>query len=184
MDPREELRQAYLLYPGMRRLRGWEWDAVRVITRDGTSKYMVDILFTDGGAHGLFHFQPPDDLDMDLTCVTEVCWEHTTYTRCIDDPEWVRRVEDILYSPYSAALQLREWREEVRRAVWAAYHEGWRDWGLTVASSISNSTGVRGFRTLAEQAEWDPDETMELYMAQRPGSDHRRRRVAWLNRVR
>ena len=101
----------------------------------------------------------------------------------IDFDSWVEQIEEILYSPYGAVIQLNAWRSTVNHAIYAAMSQGLEDEELSIVASIANSTGERGFLNLAEEHEWDLEATILGYVAQRPDNDHRRRRALRLQEL-
>jgi len=163
-----------------RRIRRWEINAIEIIMSGALGKSPIDIVPTDGGAHGFAHFQPPNDLniswmehyeaDDDIPeCIRTSGFNH--------DDDWVSDIERVLYSRYSVAIQLTAWRSGVSRAVAEARRNGWEENHWTIAAAIANSTGQRGFINLAGSAGWDPELTIQAYTDQRPDSRHRRRRA-------
>jgi len=188
-----ELERAHMLDPNLapigvwvgdrtsdrrREIDDWELAAIDIIMNSGAiGKDWNDILTTDGGAHGFAHFQPPNGLDLEELEIYEYMEEVKGDIHWIDQIFWVEHLETILYSPYSAAIQLRAWRSTVNHAVYGAQRNGWEDEELVIAASIANSTGERGFLNLAEECGWDPAATIQGYMDQRPDSNHRRRRA-------
>ena len=173
--------EAHMFDTRLTRLRGFELDAIRVITSaDSIGKRPYDIVRTDCGAHGLFHFQPPEGIlewsPWDVSDVIRRACECPFYNR-----EWVETVNLMLHiHPYGPGYQLLEWRDRVLRAAYYASRTGWPPERLSWALAIANSTGVGGFRRILRP---DPEETLDLYLAQRPDSNHRRRRAEALRRL-
>lgn len=190
-DFREELERAHLLDAScasissrgssdrQRRIRDWELEAIQVIV-GRRAKSIIDIVPTDGGAYGFAHFQPPNDLGLSWM---EHYESDPNIDECIltDDfhlnSDWVSDTQDILYSRYSVTIQLTAWRAGIDRAIYAAQANGWSTRQLTIAAALANSTGESGFISIAEASNWDPEETLVAYIAQRPDSRHRQRRA-------
>ena len=162
-------------------IRSYELDAITVITSaDSIGKRPYDIVRTDCGAHGLFHFQPPEGIlewaPWDVDDVIENAGDCPYYNQ-----EWVEAVDHMLHIfPYGPGYQLLEWRDRVSAAVYYARQAGWPRDRLSWALAIANSTGVGGFRRILRE---DPEETLNLYTEQRPDSNHRRRRAEALRRL-
>jgi len=173
--------EAHMFDTRVTRLRRFERDAINVITSaDSIGKRPYDIVRTDCGAHGLFHFQPPEGIlewaPWDVSDVIRDAGDCPYYTR-----EWVETVDIMLHMyPYGPGYQLLEWRDRVLRAAYYASRAGWPPERLSWALAIANSTGVGGFRRILRP---DPEVTLDLYLAQRPGSNHRRRRAEALRRL-
>jgi len=173
--------EAHIFDARVTRLRRYERDAISVIAAaDSIGKRPYDIVRTDCGAHGLFHFQPPEGIlewaPWDVSDVVENAGDCPYYTQ-----EWVETVDMMLHIyPYGAGYQLLEWRDRVANAAYYARRAGWPTERLSWALAIANSTGVSGFRRILRP---DPEVTLDLYLAQRPGSNHRRRRAEALRRL-
>ena len=166
-----------------RRVADWELDAVAIVISGSLGKDVLDILPVDGGAHGFAHFQPPNDLRQDFMAHYD---EDDDVDECIQtddfhlDPVWVSDIQTVLYSRYSVVIQLNAWRRGVDSAVYEARDSGWEDEHLAIAAAIANSTGEYGFRRLLDSAAGCPAQAIQLYVDQRPGSNHRRRRATAL----
>lgn len=197
-DIEHELERAHMLFPHIspigvssdtsdrrRQIEDWELESLSIIMGGVLGKDYHDLVETDCGAHGFAHFQPPNGLNLsefefyeesENDGLIETCW--------IDDqPKWVFRLEEVLYSPYGIALQLTAWRDTVDYAIYRALERGWVDEELTLVASLTNSTGARGFLDLADEHDWDPHLVIQGYMDQRPDSDHRRRRAQRLQEL-
>ena len=163
------------------RLRRFEREAIEVITSAGSiGKRPYDIVRTDCGAHGLFHFQPPEGIlewaPWDVTEVVENAGDCAYHNQ-----EWVGTVDQVLHMyPYGPGYQLLEWRDRVLAAAYYASREGWDSDKMAWALAIANSTGVSGFRRILAE---DPEDTLDYYLAQRPDSNHRARRAAALREL-
>jgi len=160
------------------RLRRFELEAIQIIAApDRIGKRPYDIVRTDCGAHGLFHFQPPEGIlewsPWDASSVIQAAGSCPYYTR-----QWVNLVDLTLHIyPYGAGYQLLEWRDRVLAAAYYARDAGWPSERLSWALAIANSTGVSGFRRILRE---DPEKTLDLYVAQRPESNHRQQRANML----
>ena len=171
----EQMFEAHNFNPDITTIRSYERDAIMVITSaDSIGKRPYDVVRTDCGAHGLFHFQPPEGIlqwaPWDVEDIIENAGDCAYFNQ-----EWVEAVDHLLHLyPYGIGYQLLEWRERVSGAVSSARNAGWPRNRLSWALAITNSTGVGGFRQILRE---DPEETVRLYLEQRPGSHHRQRRI-------
>tara|TARA_Y100000310_G_C20587140_1_gene766041 strand:- start:636 stop:1358 length:723 start_codon:yes stop_codon:yes gene_type:complete len=177
----DSMAEAHNFDARITRLRRFEREAIEVITSAGSiGKRPYDIVRTDCGAHGLFHFQPPMGvLEWAPWDVSEVV--ENAGDCAYENQQWIETVDYLLHMyPYGPGYQLLEWRDRVLAAAYYASQEGWEADKMAWALAIANSTGVRGFRRILSE---DPDETLEHYLAQRPGSNHRARRAEALRRL-
>ena len=171
----EAMAEAHNFDGRVTRLRRFEREAIEVIAAaDSIGKRPYDIVRTDCGAHGLFHFQPP------MGILEWAPWDTSEVVENAGDcaynnQEWVENVDYMLHMyPYGPGYQLLEWRDRVLAAAYYASREGWESDKISWALAIANSTGVSGFRRILAE---DPEDTLDYYLAQRPGSNHRARRV-------
>ena len=174
----DSMAEAHNFDSRVTRLRRFEREAIEVITSAGSiGKRPYDIVRTDCGAHGLFHFQPP------MGVLEWAPWDVSEVVENAGDcpynnQQWVETVDHMLHMyPYGPGYQLLEWRDRVLAAAYYASREGWEADRMAWALAIANSTGVSGFRSILVK---DPNETLDIYMAQRPTSSHRQRRVTAL----
>ena len=177
----DSMAEAHNFDARVTRLRRFEREAIEVIaSADSIGKRPYDIVRTDCGAHGLFHFQPPMGiLEWAPWDVTEIV--DSAGDCAYENQQWVETVDYMLHMyPYGPGYQLLEWRDRVLAAAYYASQEGWEADKMAWALAIANSTGVSGFRRILSE---NPDETLEYYLAQRPGSNHRARRAAALRRL-
>jgi len=177
----QQMTEAHNFNPSITTVRSYELEAIRVISSaDSIGKRPYDVVRTDCGAHGLFHFQPPEGILQwaywDVSDVVENAGTCPYFNQ-----EWVETVDRLLHVyPYGIGYQLLEWRDRVSAAVYYARQAGWPRNRLSWALAIANSTGVGGFRSILRE---DPEETLQLYTDQRPDSNHRRNRANMLRRL-
>jgi len=166
-DPVEIFEHAPLLLP-LRDLQPYERLAIRLLTDQG--KGLWDLLDLDCGTSGAFHRPPTQDADP-----YDLGW--TSDDQCpIQDPAWRQTATDFLYSPYSAAIQLRTWRLVISPATSAAHQAGVRDpRTLAVVACIANSSPVLA-QDLGLEHDWDPRAMLQAYVDQRP-TRHRTERA-------
>lgn len=163
----EDFAYAHLLVP-IHPVESWELAAIEIISSGVRGKCLIDIVYTDCGATGIFHLQPDDPL----------CLGHESDYECpIRDQEWVDQVRQVLYSPYSAAIQLDAWRGRVDRAVRHAREAGCHPRELAVVASIANSVGENGTVRIGVRCDWIIEDMIEIYTNQRSESLHRARRA-------
>lgn len=150
----------------------WELLTIRALIRDGAStRHQLIIAPTDCGAFGVFQMQPqqhPLNITYDSDCAYQ-------------DPVWRDNILALLYSDYGARVQLEEWRGIVDVVVQPAQNAGYSDAQLAAIAALANST-PRGTLSLARAHNWRLHAILDGYLAARPYSDHRRRRVAWIHR--
>jgi len=144
----------------------WEVDAITIITRS-SSRSPVALHEVDCGAAGWAHFSP-GRLGIGLT------WEGDC---AYDDEVWRDQTLAVLYSEYSASIQLNAWRRIVGQATYPARRAGCDDDDcLTIVASIANSSPTLA-RELGRETNWDPWKMADGYEESRPGSLHRARRA-------
>jgi hypothetical protein len=171
-----ELEHAYMLDPSVRPLRDYEQEAIRITTSRGRT--LVD--FTSISRHGFAHFTPPNGLNVpaleEFRPVEGECINTDWHT----NREWRNALNEVLYSPYAAVIQLQEWRRETGPGIAYARQQGWSGEQLAVAAVLCNGIGSRGFRELTAEYGHDPEATIAGYLAANP-TRHARLRSRQLN---
>lgn len=88
-------------------------------------------------------------------------------------------MERFVDSPGSETVQNQAWLDQMRPTVEIAIEHGWKDGrSLAVATGVANSIGGGGFKCLANQRGWLPEDALEKYVGT---NAHRKRREDAIN---
>lgn len=138
-----ELNNLNEIAPWIRNLATAERMAIDIVTVGHDSKNWYDLIRTDCGAYGMFHFQP----NYDYWGVGIVSDSECAY---YDDHVWRYKVENLLYSDYSIPLQVEAWRSIVEpvASLYAGRAISIRDYSLMLA--IANSSPYEAVRMSQE----------------------------------
>jgi len=172
----------------------------KVIARGGQSKTYTDLIPLDGGTVGIAHFATGGLASLYREMDTEKYFEKSeavmisdfsakcrpegksgndTGWGCFSKAWWHDGMARFLASPESVDAQNRAWLALMKPSIDAALAQGWTDRrSLAIAMGITNSLGSSGFKKLAANNGWKPEQVLSAYVGT---NEHRKRRRDALN---
>ena len=173
---------------------------IDVLARGGQSKRYTDLVALDGGTVGIANFatgglaslyhemdtqkyfgKSREDMVSNFSgkCRPAGKTGNDTGWGCFSQKWWHDGMANFLASPESEDVQNKAWLALMEPAVRAALDHGWRTRrNLAIAMGIANSMGSSGFKSLAAQQQWKPEQVLTAYVG---NNAHRQRRRDAIN---